>query len=205
MNAAAVRKDDAPRVIDCGGNMVEAEDAIWIESARDPEGHGAACLLRWVGHERYAPVEDVRQTAEDLFTCAAYADLIGELMRAGIGTGTLSQLTTSMLKGRQPRYFGTPTTLFLLPAGTNTLKQGVVLLARRNLFHKGKTDGVLSPDEARAMGRDWLTTAEASEADTLFGAVLHRAGWMGEEELDALFSLLKDIRGGVAEMPPATG
>jgi hypothetical protein len=55
---------------------------------------------------------------------------------------------------------------------------------------------MLDPGEARAMGRQWFTVAEASESDTLFSTVLERAGWMQESEMDALFGLLNDIRGG---------
>lgn len=182
--------------------MTEDGEAIYIESTRDPTGAGAACLLRWGVVEKYAPVADVRQTAEDLMTCAAYADLVGELLRVGLDGQLIVEMTQAMLHQRQPKFFGAMTTLFLLPAGSSARKQGMVLLARRDLFHQGKADACVTPDEARTMARYWLTAAEASEADTLFGAVLERSGWMQAAELDALFGLLKDIRGGVAELPP---
>lgn len=175
-------------------------DAIWITSARSPDNAAAVCELRWGPREWYAPVTAVRQTAEDLFTCAAYADLIAELLRIGLETTLISQMTTAMLRSRQPKYFGSPDTLFVLPGGSSKRKQGVVMLARRNLSHAGQADAGLTPDEARAMGRHWLAAAEASEADTLFGTVLARAGWMTAPELDALFSLLVDTRAGKADI-----
>ena len=181
----------------------EHDGTIWIESARDRYAHGNACLIRWQGRERYASVGDVRATAEDLFSCAAYADVIGELIRLGMEGPLVTRFLQGIMRDRRPRFFGRPSTFFMLPGGSSARRVGAVAIGRRDLFHQGKADGQLSADEARAMGRQWLSAAEASEADTLFGAVLENAGWMVEAELDALFSLLNDIRGGTAEVPPA--
>lgn len=178
------------------------DDSIWIESTRDRGDQGRACLLRWGAVERYAAVADVRQTAEDLFTCAAYAELLGELLRIGLDGQTTTEMLRAMLDRRQPRFFGTLSTLFLLPGGSSVRREGVVLLARRDLFHKGHADACLSPDEARTMGRTWFAVAEASESDTLFGGVLERAGWMSPTEMDALFGLLYDIRSGTERIGP---
>lgn len=177
-------------------------DSIWIESTRDRHKHGNACLIQWGPHQWYAPVEKVRATAEDLFTCAAYADLIGELIRIGLPGAKVSRLTTAMLKGRRPRYFGTPQTIYLLPGGSSARKAGAVALSRQNAFAQRGAEAMLQPDEAREMGRAWFQAAEASESDTLFSSVLERAGWMQEAEMDALFGLLHDIRGGEAAEPP---
>lgn len=171
-------------------------EMIYIESTRDRGNHGNACLLRWGAQEWYAPVPDVRQTAEDLFTCAAYADLIGELIRIGVPAHVITGLTSAMLKDRKPRYFGTARTLYVLPGGLSARKAGAVVLSRRNAFHKGDADAMLDPDAARTMGRNWFSVAEASESDTLFSSVLERAGWMQESEMDALFGLLHSIRTG---------
>ena len=170
------------------------DETIFIESTRDRHQHGNACLIVWGPQQWYAPVADGRQTAEDLFTCAAYADLIGELLRAGLDNATVARITTGLLHDRRPRHFGAPQTVYLLPAGSSKRKAGVVVLSRRNAFHKGRVDAYLDPDEARAMARAWFTAAEASESDTLFSATLERAGWMTEAEMDALFGLLNDIR-----------
>lgn len=181
-------------------------DSIYIESTRNPDtGAEAACLLRWGPAEWYAPVAAVRQTAEDLCACAAYADLIGELFRVGIESGLISQMTNGMLRDRQPRYFGGPDTMFLLPGGSSASKQGVVMFSKRDLFHRGKADGMLLPDQAREMARVWLTAAEASDADTLFSAALLRSGMLGTAEVNALFSQVSEIRAGSAELPPTRG
>jgi hypothetical protein len=180
----------------------DSDGTIWIESARDRYAHGNACLVKWQGRERYAPVKDIRTTAEDLFACAAYADVISELLRMGMEGQTVTRFLQGIMRHRQPRHFGRASTFFMLPGGSSARKAGAVAIARRDLFHQGKADGQLSPDEARAMGRQWLAAAEASEADTLFGYVLENSGWMEPVELDALFSLLNDIRGGDAQVPP---
>lgn len=175
------------------------KDGIWIESLRDQHSLGNACQIIWEGREWLASVDAVRSTAEDLFTCAAYADLIGELIRLGINENHISGMVGSMLAGRDRSYFGHKNTLMLTPAGSTKRKVGVVVIRR------GSLSGELSSEEARKMGRRWLTAAEASEADTLFSEVLRRAGWMVPEELDALFGLLHDIRGGDASVPPDRG
>lgn len=172
-------------------------DVIFIESTRDRHNLGNACLIRWGAHEWFAPVADVRATAEDLFTCAAYADLIGELIRADIPAQIVGRMTTAMLKDRQPRYFGSPQTLYLLPGGSTKARIGAVVLSRQDFFHHGKAEATLTANEARGMGRQWFTAAEASEADTLFSSVLERAGWIQETEMDGLFGLLNDIRSGM--------
>lgn len=182
--------------------MADDDSVLTIESTRSVDDAPPACLLRWGAREWYASVTAVRQTAEDLFTCAAYADVIGELLRVGMDAVGVGKMTTAMLTSRKPRYFGTPDTLYVLPGGSSARKVGVVMLGRRNHFHRGQADSVLDATEAREMGRAWLTAAESSEADTLFGAVLERSKWMTTDELGALFGLLSDIRAGEAAVPP---
>ncbi|MFC6885314.1 MULTISPECIES: hypothetical protein [Actinomadura] len=165
-------------------------DSVWIYSTRDPSNLGPACRLVWGSHEVYASVAAVRQTAEDLFTSAAYAELIGELIRIGLPGGQTAQMVTSMIGARDTPYLGHKETLQVLPAGSTQRQCGVVLIS------KGSMRGQLDPGEARAMGRTWLAAAEASEADTLFDRVLRRAGGLGDTELNALFDLLLDMRTG---------
>jgi hypothetical protein len=176
---------------------------LWIESTRSRSGADPVCLMRWNDHEKYVSVADVRQTAEDLFTCAAFADMISELMRKDFESHLITAMVQATLRdGGKRDHFGTHSTLFLLPGGASAQQQGMVLIGRRDQFHKGKVDGALLPDEARRTGRDWMAAAEAAEADTLFSAVLERAGWLGETEMDAVFGLLSDIRSGKADLPP---
>lgn len=47
------------------------DDVFAIDSTRTRDGADPACLLRWGPREWYASVEDIRNTAEDMFTCAA--------------------------------------------------------------------------------------------------------------------------------------
>lgn len=177
-------------------------DAIHIHSLRARNGAPAKCSVTWDGLDRFPSVEDVRQTAEDLFTCAAYADLIGKLLRMKLDGTVVTDLIQSMFLNRQPRYFGAPSTLFILPGGSSSRGCGVVLLAKLDQFHKGEADTSLSPDEARAMGREWLTAAEASEADTLFSTVIKRSWHTPAGDVDALFDLIAEIRSGRADLPP---
>lgn len=174
----------------------EEDPSIWIVSTRDRQDLGPACQLTWGALEWYAAVADVQATAEDLFTVAAYAEMIGELLRAGIAGNAIERMVQAMMISTDRTYFGAKETITLTPAGSSQRGVGVVMLNR------GSMSGFVSPNEARTMGRAWLQAAEASEADTIFGQVLERSGWMGEMELDALFGLLKDIRSGTATVPP---
>ena len=169
-------------------------DVIWIYSTRDVHNDGPACRLVWGSREAYASVNAVRRTAEDLFTAAAYAELIGELIRIGLPGDKISPMVASMIGARDVPYLGHKETIQILPGGSTKRRAGAVLIS------KGSMRGQLDPREARAMGRDWLGAAEASEADTLFDRVLRRAGWLEGAELDAVFELLSDVRGGKAEL-----
>lgn len=184
-------------------NTQNNDGSLYITSVRRPGDKGPVCRLEWEGTHRYAPVSAVRQTAEDLMTCAAYADLVTELLTVGLGAPELNGLTTEMLKKREPRYFGTPHTVFLLFGGDSKRRQGVVLLGRDDLFHEGKADGVLLPDEARAMARAWMEAAEASEADTLFDAALRSSELADDDQLEELFAVLREIRADKTPAAPA--
>jgi hypothetical protein len=177
---------------------------LWMESTRSLNGKDPHCLMRWNGHEKYVLVADVRRTAEDLITCAAYADMISELMRKDFESHLITAMIQATMRdgGKRDHSFGGYSTMFLLPGGSSAKQQGMVLIGRRDQFHKGKTDGVLLPDDARDMAWNWMAAAEASEADTLFSAVLERAGWMDRTEMNAVFDLLMDIRSGNADLPP---
>ncbi|GAA4082897.1 hypothetical protein [Actinomadura miaoliensis] len=122
-------------------------ETIQIASTRDVPGIGAACHLRWGSIDTYAPVSDVRDTAEDLFTCAAYADLMGKMLRMQIAGEVITALMTGLATGRDRPFFGHPTTVTLQPAGSSRQRTGVVLVKR------GSMKGWLSPEEARGMGR----------------------------------------------------
>jgi hypothetical protein len=160
---------------------------IWIVSTRGPDDE-PVCQITWDGLDWYAPVEDVRETAADLMTCSAYADMMMTLItRAGLPAGVVSQLATDMLSGREKRFFGAKTTMELLPAGSSKRKQALVLLKR------GSLDGELTPDEARAMALRWLAVAEATESDQLVSEALRATGVPADTQ-DRLFAYLRELR-----------
>jgi hypothetical protein len=162
-------------------------DSIWIESTRGPD-HEPACLITFGPLQYYAPVGDVRETALDLITCAAYAELMMTLVtRLDLPAATVSALATDLLSGRGKRYFGAKTTMTLLPAGSSRQRQALVLLKR------GSQDGALSPDEARAMALAWLAVAEATESDQLVSEALRATG-TDECEQDRVFGYLRQLR-----------
>jgi len=73
-------------------------DTLWIVSTRDPDGD-PVCELTWAGHRWYAAVAAVRQTALDLVTCAAYAEMMRELITtAKLPPATMEAFTTSLLR-----------------------------------------------------------------------------------------------------------
>jgi hypothetical protein len=166
---------------------------IWITSTRGPDDQ-PVCEITWGPLRCYAPVQDVRETAADLMTCAAYAEMMMTLIvRAGLAAGVVSELATSMLAGREKRFFGAKTTMTLLPAGSSKRKQALVLLKR------GSLDGELFPDEARAMALYWLAVAEATESDQLVSEALRATG-VSDETQERAFAYLRELRS-PARMP----
>lgn len=162
-------------------------DGIWIVSTRGPDDE-PVCEITWGPLQYYAPVDDVRETAIDLVTCAAYAEMMMTLItRVKLPADVVSKFTTELLSGRDKRYFGAKTTITLQPAGSSKRRQALVLLKR------GSVDGALSPDEARVMALQWLAAAEATESDQLVSEALRATGIDagGEEKL---FGYLRELR-----------
>jgi len=169
-------------------------DAILIESTRGPDDE-PVCLVTFGPHQWYAPVAAVRQTALDLVTCAAYAEMMRELIvTAKVPPGTVEAFGTSLLRAAgRTRPFGSPDTIDIIPAGARRpsgRREAVVLLAR------GKTDGMVTADEARTMAGQWLAAAEATESDQLV-AEAYRATHRGSDAgLERLFKYLRQLRDG---------
>jgi hypothetical protein len=160
---------------------------VWIESTRGPDDE-PACLITFGPLQYYAPVADVRQTAIDLVTCAAYAELMMTLIvKVNLPAGVVSELATDLLSGGDRSYFGAKTTMTLLPAGSSKQQQALVLLKR------GSRDGALSPDEARAMALQWLAAAEATESDQLVSEALRATGSDNAAQ-EKLFAYLRELR-----------
>src|SRR5580704_9531775 len=168
-------------------------DSIWIQSTRGPDDE-PVCELTWGPLQWYAPVEDVRRTAIDLVTCAAYAELMMTMvLRVGVPPEMASQLATDLLSDAGREGFGKDTTVSLLPAGSSKRREAFVLLDR------GAQRGVLSPHEARQMALRWLATAEATESDQLVSEALRATG-SDEAAAEEMFGYLRELR---ADKPAA--
>lgn len=167
--------------------MADYAESIWVESTRGPDDE-PACLIRWGMLEYYAPVADVRETAVDLFTCAAYSELMMTLLvKLDLPPHVVSQMTTELLDDREKRYFGALTTITLIPAGSSKRKEPLVLLKR------GSMKGSVSPDEARAMALRWLEAAEATESDQLVSEALRATGF-DDAAQEKVFGYLRELR-----------
>ena len=167
----------------------DEHESIWIESTRGPDDE-PVCQVTWGPIQCYAPVEDVRQTAIDLVTCAAYSEMMMTLvLKVGLSADVVSQFTTDLLSGAGRSYFGAKTTMTMLPAGSTKRREALVLLKR------GSQDGMLSPDEARAMALRWLAAAEGTESDQLVSEALRATG-SDEAATEKLFGYLRELRDG---------
>jgi hypothetical protein len=167
-------------------------DVIWIASVRDPDGQ-PVCELTWGDQTWCAPVADVRQTAVDLLSCAAYAEWIHLLVtKVGLPPADVKEITLDLMRiGGRTRDHGTDATVDLVPAsGTRDDggRESVVLLRR------GDTTGMISLGAAREMAMHWLAAAEATESDQLV-AEAYRAVRRGDDAgLDRLFGYLRKLR-----------
>jgi hypothetical protein len=166
---------------------VTDNDSIWIESTRGPDDE-PCCLITFGPLQAYASVEDVRTTALDLVTCAAYAELMMTMVvKLSLSADVVSRFTTDLLSGAGRRFFGAKTTLPLTPAGSTKRREALVLLKR------GSQAGELSPDEARAMALRWLAVAEATESDQLVSEALRATGMDGAGQ-EKVFGYLRELR-----------
>lgn len=162
-------------------------DSIWIESTRGPDDE-PCCLITFGPLQAYASVDDVRTTALDLITCAAYSELMMTMVvKVSLSADVVSRFATELLSGAGRSYFGAKTTLTMLPAGSTRRREALVLLKR------GSQAGELSPDEARAMALRWLAVAEATESDQLVSEALRATG-SDEAAAEKLFGYLRELR-----------
>lgn len=181
------------------GPMKSAEEnpELWINTApRTAEavraGTPPSCALSWGPVEWYAPVDDVITTGRDLMTCAAYADLLGDLLRHDFPPETVQQMLQSLLPqalaGRRPvmgGMLGMGTTIGVLPGGSTERKAGVVLLKRG-----GQMGGSVTPEGARIMAQHWIETAVAARHDELVGMALGDVLGVEDEGADKIGAML---------------
>ena len=175
---------------------ITTDETIWVQSIRDPDGE-PVCEITWGAIQCYAPVEDVRETALDLITCAAYAELMMTMvLRVGVPPEMASQFAADLLEDRDKRFFGAKTTMTLLPAGSSKRREAFVLLKR------GSMTGALTPAEARDMALRWLAVAEATESDQLVSEALRATG-SDDAAQEKLFGYLCELRAGKAAASPS--
>lgn len=160
----------------------EPGGGVWIESTRGPD-HEPVCLVTAGPYQSYPSTDEVRQTAIDLVTCAAYAEMIAELVTgAGLPKDTAGAFAVAIM-GRSGRAFlGTVHTFKIGPALHRGRSPAVAL-------RRGKWSEWLPADEAREMALKWLTAAEATESDQLVSGALDAAG-MDSETQAMVFALL---------------
>lgn len=170
---------------------IDADDnpSIFIESI--PHTHDdtpALCQIRWGRDEFVATAEQVRSTSTDLFRAAAYADVIAEFMRHDFEPDIITAFMINLLGPLAETGLGSPDTLTVIPAGASSVREGRVLLRRRD------QTGALNPDEARAMGETWAGAAENAEGDRHLYTALSELGHLNERQIDDTFAYLRALR-----------
>lgn len=173
-----------------GGHGVSVSGGITIVSTRGPDDE-PVCEFTWGPLQWYSPVDDVRETALDMFTCAAYAEMMRQMItEAGLPPRVVEQFTTHLLRGREKRFFGAKTTMELMPAGASNAsgqRLAVVLLRR------GSMNDALNAVAARAEALGWLAVAEATESDQLVSEALS-ALRIDDGTQERLFGYLRELR-----------
>ena len=181
----------------------ERGPGVWIESTRGP-GDEPVCRVTFGPIEGYAPVWDVRQTALDLITCAAYAEMMLTLIvRVKLPPEVVGEFTTDLLSGLGRSFFGARETMTLLPAGATRrsggpgsprVREAVVLL------HRGSQNAAVTAAEARDMALAWLAVAEATESDQLVSEAMDAAKISAETQV-MMFGYLHALRSSTPEVP----
>lgn len=163
------------------------DESLWIESTRGPDDE-PICLLRWGPFEWYAGADAVRETAADMVSCAAYAEMMMTLVsRLKLDGKIASALISDVLSGAGRRQFGSGDTVDLLPAGSTKTGEAVVLLRR------GSKRGSVLAATARRMALQWLGAAEATESDQLVSEALTGTG-MNTAGQERVFGYLRELR-----------
>ncbi|MFJ9719898.1 hypothetical protein ACIRPQ_28900 [Streptomyces sp. NPDC101213] len=182
----------------------EAGSDIWINTAprtKDAMADGAkpTCLIQWGELEWYAEAQAVYQTAEDLMTCAAYADLFAALLKLGLDGEMVQRMSQEMMMdafrhrtasiAATGGMLGSAETIGVMPGASSKAKAGVVMLQR------GKRTGSLSPGGAREMAKKWMQTAGATEHDELVALTLEDLLGAGEmNQVNAFIGYMASMR-----------
>ena len=164
--------------------------SVLIESTRGPDDI-PVCALTCAGRLSYPSVEDVRATALDLVVTAADAEACVLLAGLGLDAGTITAFIEDLLRRRGKKRYGTRQTLLLAPAAST--KTG---LAWVRVLQPGSRDdgGVLTPDEARQMARDWFEVAAGTEADQLLAEALRSCTTITGYQQGSLYQYMAALR-----------
>lgn len=199
-------------------DMKWPDDQVWIESTRASGGQPDACRLHWGKAEWLATVADVRATATDMITCAAYAEVMMAMQaKLELHPKVISRFMSTVLADAHPdradqSALGLESTLLLMPAGSSKSGEAVVLLERvepvgqAGVYHAIRQRGMVGAAEARNMAAQWFLVAEGSEQDRLLVEAIPDA-WnpdaadaLGAEyladllDMDLLFAKLRLLR-----------
>lgn len=168
-------------------------DTIWIISTRGPDDE-PVCELSWAGQRWHAPVADVRQTAMDLVSCAAYAEFIHlSMTKLGLPPATVEAVTLDLMRaGGRTRDHGTDATIDVFPASGTVRVTGK--REPRLILKRGDLDGMVTITEARQMAADWMAAAEATESDQLVAEAFRAALPGYDAAADRLFGYLRELR-----------
>jgi hypothetical protein len=163
---------------------------IRIESTRGPDD-APVCGLIINGRRTYPSVDDVRATALDLVVTAADAEACVLLAGLGLPPEVITAFIEDLLRRRGKTSYGTRATVLLGPAAST--KTG---LAWVRVLQPGRRDdgGVLTPDEARQMARDWLEVAAGTEADQMLAEALRSCTAVTAAETQAVYAYMAALR-----------
>jgi hypothetical protein len=174
------------------GETIPSGGSVWVESTRGPDDE-PVCLVTVGPYQSWPSVDEVRQTAADLMTCAAYAEMLALLIRkVRLEPEIAGQMLTDMIATTGRRMFGTVHTLLMVPSSQHRGRTAVVV------FERGKWDGLVTAEEARVMAAKWFAAAEATESDQLVSDALDTAGVTADTQT-MIFALLKAQRSDTPE------
>jgi len=167
-----------------------------INSCVTEPGATPQCLITWDGLEVYASVDDIRATANDLLTAAAYADMAAAFLKIGMDKDTSAQLLSVALgAGMERSFLGSKNTFTVTPAASSKRKAGAVIIKR------GSRYGELDTDHARDLAGWFHACAEGSEHDCLVRGALTDIGF-DIDRIDMFFQVLSATRPNNTFTPP---
>jgi hypothetical protein len=164
--------------------------SVWIESTRGPDDE-PVCALVHGGRRSYPPVDDVRSTALDLIVAAADAEACVLLAGIGLDAETITAFAEDMRRRRGRAFYGARSTFLVGPAASTKTGRAWVRI------HPGGgvgDDGMLTPDEARQMARDWFEVAAGTEADQMLAEALRTCATVTPDEEESLYAYMGALR-----------